>query len=288
MSILTELEQYIENSPNQYSSFIRPSNGQLEENFMNRKEPVGGSYTEVKFFKKYLHLFFQVLIYGLKIFNTKEFKIYRNLFKQLNRQIDEGVIRHIFTLKILNDYQLINNKICVIGDGQLNFVGGLLKINNKNLKIYSINLVEMLIHDYLSIKEKKLLEDKYIKVVNKKEDLEDNNVKLFLIDASKCELLKNIGINLFVNIASMQEMTLSFVSKYFDIIKSNKSHFYCCNRKYKKLPGGEELIFNEYPWGDGTFIFKEKCKWHDRYYESKFPYIKKHYGEHLHALIKYK
>ena len=153
MSILTELEQYIENSPSQYSSFIRPSKGQLEENFMNRKEPVGASYTEVKFFKKYLHLFFQVLIYGLKIFNTKEFKIYRNLFKQLNRQIDEGVIRHIFTLKILNDYLLIQNKICVIGDG--------------------------------------------------------------------------------------------------------------------------------------TFIFKEKCKWHDRYYESKFPYIKKHYGEHLHALIKY-
>ena len=90
-------------------------------------------------------------------------------------------------------YNVIKNKVCVIGDGQLNSVGGL-NLEKNNLQVYSINLVEVLIHDYLSIKENNLLDDRYIKVVNKKEDLKDKKIKLFLIDASNCELLKDENI----------------------------------------------------------------------------------------------
>ena len=287
MSIIKELETYVENSPNQYSSFILASAGGLHDKFRNRKEGIAGSYSEVKLFKKLIHYFFQILIYGFKVFNSNEYKQYKYLMKKLNRQMDEGVFRHIFTLKTLNMYNVIKNKVCVIGDGQLNSVGGFLNLEKNNLQVYSINLVEVLIHDYLSIKENNLLDDRYIKVVNKKEDLKDKNIKLFLIDASNCELLKDENIDLFINIASMQEMTISFVKRYFDVIKSNKSYFYCCNRKIKKLPDGEELIFDEYPWGDTQFIFKEKCQWHKKYYDSKFPYIKNHKEETLHALVKY-
>ena len=44
------------------------------------------------------------------------------------------------------------NKICVIGDGKANFVIGSFKIFPE-AKIYSINLAETLLHDYLIIKK---------------------------------------------------------------------------------------------------------------------------------------
>jgi len=286
MNIVNELEKYVKDSKNQYSSFIEASRGAMH-NYKNRKEGIGGSYSEIKLLKKPIHYLFQILIYGFQIFKTKEYKIYKNLFQKLKRQMDESVFRHIFTLKMLNEYSLIKNKVCVIGDGQLNCIGGLINLKKPNLQIYSINLAEMLIHDYLSLKHNNLLDDQLIKVVNKEEDLYDNKIKLFLIDASNWKLLKNKDIDLFINIASMQEMTKTFVNNYFNVIKSNNSYFYCCNRKYKQLPDGEELIFNEYPWGEGEIIFKEICEWHKKYYDSKFPYIKNHNEEILHALVKF-
>ena len=43
-----------------------------------------------------------------------------------------------------------------------------------------------------------------------------------------------------------------------DIIKNNKSLFYCCNRENKKLYDGNEIIFDKYPWGKGKLIYEHK------------------------------
>ena len=45
-------------------------------------------------------------------------------------------------------------------------------------------------------------------------------------------------------------MTIDEIENYFRIIKTNNALFYCCNREYKKLVGGEESYFENYPWGN--------------------------------------
>ena len=232
-------------------------------------------------------MFFSRLIFGNKIFKTNEFKIFKKFCNLQNRQIDTFVIRHIFTFNFLNQHNLLKGNVCIIGDGKVNCVGGLLSINRNDIKIFSINLTEVLINDYLIIKNYNLLNDDSIIVVKSEKDLDSPNKKLFLIDASNVHLLKNKNINLFINIASMQEMTSEIIENYFQIIKSNRSFFYCCNREYKKLPGGEEIFFDEYPWGDCEKIVFEECLWHRKYYEFFPPFIHKYDGIVKHALINY-
>ena len=88
-------------------------------------------------------------------------------------------------------------------------------------------------HDYLILKKNNIILDTEIQVVDSSDDLEYENKKLFLIPANKKNLIKNKNIDLFVNIVSFQEMNNEEVNNYFDIIKSNKSYLYCCNRKKK-------------------------------------------------------
>ena len=246
-----------------------------------------GDYTKIKLHKILIHILFLRLIFGNKIYKTKEYHLFKKLCHMQNRQLDVDVMRHAFTFNFLNRYNLLKNNICIIGDGKANFVGGLLTMNKKDIKIFSINLTEVLIHDYLFIRDINLIDDDSIIVVNHEKDLENPNKKLFLIDASNAHFLKNKNINLFINIVSMQEMKPDTVEDYFQIIKSNSAYFYCENRKYKKLIGGEELIFSQYPWGNCKTIISGDCPWHKKYYDSQPPFIKKMEGPIKHALVKY-
>ena len=133
----------------------------------------------------------------------------------------------------------------------------------------------------------KIISDDQIKVVREEKDLKENNKKLFLLDPSRAKFLKNKNINLFVNIASMQEMKHKSVKEYFDIIRNNKSFFYCCNRKSLTHFDGTTQEFFNYPWGNCSIIFSEICEWHKKYYDSNFPFIKKYEGTLFHRLVKY-
>ena len=101
------------------------------------------------------------------------------------------------------------------------------------------------------------------------------------------KVLKNKNINLFINIASMQEMKTETVDDYFQVIKSNSAYFYCCNSEYKKLIGGEELIFDQYPWGDCKTIVSERCPWYKQFYSPKYPFIINKENIVKQALVKY-
>ena len=243
--ILKELEIFLTKSNNQKSSHW--ASHLDNNNFYDIEKSIGfGGFAKKKFLRGAFHLFFQKIVFENYIFKTKEYKIYKNLCDLQKRFIESDVIRHIFTLNLLNKYNLIDNKICVIGDGKSNFIGGLLLSKINNIKIFSINLSEVLIHDYLLIRSGNLIDDENIQVVKNKKDLNKKNKKLFLIDASNSDFLINNNINLFVNIASMQEMRNDIIENYFRIIKSNNSFFYCCNRELKKLVGGEELNIKIY------------------------------------------
>lgn len=244
-----------------------------------------GSFEEKNFFKSILHFLFSRILFGLEIFKSEETKVYKNIFNIMNRQIDVDAMRHIYTFNKLKK-NIVPKKICTIGDGKANFVLGCLKIYPE-AQIYSVNLPEVLIHDYSIISKYRFIEDANIEVVSNKKNLENLNKKLFLIPSSNIGLLLNFNIDLFVNIVSFQEMNMKEIIEYFKIIKSNKSKLYACNREKKILSGGEVLKFKDYPWGNGKKIFEEDCPWHQKYYSFKPIFFHKYDGNIKHCLIDY-
>jgi hypothetical protein len=194
---------------------------------------------------------------------------------------------------VFNNVSTLSKKnCCVIGDGQSNFVS--LALFNKNIdKIISVNLPEVLLNDLALLKKLEINKEKIYYAETKKDlkyALNTKEVKVIFISASDCLLLLNLDIFLFVNIASMQEMKSTSIEEYFNIIKSNKSYFYCCNRQLKTLSGGEKNIFNDYPWENNQILVDGYPEWHQFYYRFNFLKLKfKHYynGPHKHRLVKY-
>ena len=188
--------------------------------------------------------------------------------------------------------QSLKVNCCVIGDGQSNFVS-LALFNSGIDKIISVNLPEVLLNDLTLLQKLRPNQDEYVLVETKKDlntALNSKNVKIIFVSANDSSILFKANIFLFVNIASMQEMKLASISEYFNIIKSNKAYFYCCNRDEKILSGGEKILFGKYPWGKYKLLLEGLPQWHQFYYKLSFQNFKiKHLynGVHKHKLVKY-
>ena len=246
-----------------------------------------GSYNKKEPLKKIIHYLLAKIVFGKNIFQSISYKKYKKIFDRNHRQIDVDSIRHIFTFRLLAKKlkRFKIKKICLIGDGKLNGIIGCLS-HFPNAKIYSINLAETLINDYLICKNMKLIKSQNIQIVSDVSDLKKTK-KLFLIPSHLKNILFKKKINLFINITSFQEMENPEIKKYFNIIKSNKSYLYCANRERKKLPDNKNIFFSKYPWGKGKKIFLENCQWHQKFYTFFFPFIKKYDGNIKHCLIYY-
>ncbi len=251
-------------------------------NYMNELSNLGfGTYTK-KNVMNYIYDILTKKIFGDTILKTKTYDAYKLIFDQINRYIDVDTIRHILTFEKLKEY--VNPKsICVIGDGKINGILGA-NLTFPKAKIYSVNLAEVLINDNLILEKTNIDIKKSVTLVD---DLNNYSQKsmLFLIPSNNKEFLMNKKIELFINIASFQEMTVNEISEYFKIIKNNKSKLYCCNREYKKLTGGEELYFQKYPFSNSKKIFWEDCPWHQKFYTLKPPFIHKYDGNVKHCLV---
>lgn len=250
--------------------------------YMNEYGNLGfGSYTK-KNLRSYIYNILTKIIFGNTIFNTKTYNAYKSVFDEINRYIDNDTIRHIFTFEKLKEY--VNpQSICIIGDGKINGILGA-HLTFPEAKIYSVNLAEVLINDNLILEKTNIYLKKSVMLV---EDLNivSQNKMLYIIPSHNKKFLINKKIELFVNIASFQEMTNNEINEYFEIIKSNKAKLYCCNREYKKLPGGEELYFNKYPFLNSKKIFWENCPWQKKFYSLKPPFIHKYDGNIIHCLV---
>ena len=280
-TILHTLEKYIKKTEKNKSSYWKEELN--NKNYKNIYTNLGfGAFNEIKILKSIMHFILSRVTYENYIFKTKTFIKIKNLFTKINRQIDNDSIRHIFTFNLIKNNKFKNS--CVIGDGKANFLTQYITLF-PNKKIYSVNLAETLINDYLILKKTGMLNNKLIKVVENENDLK-KNYQIFLIPANNKNFLKKIKIDLFVNIDSFQEMNMREVKKYFSIIKLQKSLLYCCNREYKKLPNGEEIIFKNFPWGR-KLKFQE-CPWEKNYYTLYYPYINKYPSKILHTLINFK
>ena len=281
--IIKKLKSNIKNTDQNKSSHWHKHTRNIEEYLDITKNYGFGSY-EKKTYKEFFYIILRRLVFGNKVFKTKLYKQCKIIFDKDKRVIDADIIRHIFSYNIIKNY--VNPKsICIIGDGKLNAVL-CSHLMFPDAKIYSINLSEVLLHDLLILDKLNLKIKSKISLVENVETEEDENL-LNIVPSNFKKFLMDKKIDLFINVASFQEMTKVEISNYFEIIKSNKSLLYCCNREYKKLVGGEEIYFDEYPFSNSKILFKEDCQFYKKYYSLRYPFIKKFPGNIKHCLVKF-
>ena len=170
--------------------------------------------------------------------------------------------------------------ITIIGDGY-GRLGCVLKSQFPNLQINYINLGRNLLLD-LYYSNKVFPEFSHSLIKNNSQFSPDFNY----IEAEKFKDF-DIASDVFINIASMQEMNPRQIEDYFNLIKiQNKgTYFYCCNRLTKTLPDGTIINFEEYPWGSFKTLIDEICPWYQKYPSSRFPFVRNFDGPIQHRLV---
>lgn len=160
-------------------------------------------------------------------------------------------------------------RVCVIGDGY-GYIGSLLKLIDPAIQVLSINLGRTLFFDAA-----------YTKMVHQSasaallRDLEDvgsgdaSGKDFLFLEAERYELLQQLEADIFINIASMQEMNINVVQNYMRFIRSQKGgdpYFYCCNRIEKQLPDGALIRLADYGWDHADeMLVDELCPWYQCY-----------------------
>ena len=128
------------------------------------------------------------------------------------------------------------NTICIIGDGH-GLMGSLIKAFDNNIKIVSINLGRILLFDVYHTE--KLFPSASVELIQSRPESSTLKADFTFIEAQNYEFISDLNIDLFINIASMQEMNNEIINNYFKYINASKAlkkTFYCCNRTEKKLP----------------------------------------------------
>jgi hypothetical protein len=189
----------------------------------------------------------------------------------------------VLTLDFLEKFipDLNEKRVVIIGDGY-GRLGTLIKAKFPKSKITYINLGRTLLFDL--VYSKKTFPNSVVHLVENKLNL---SADFNFIEAEKVNQMQVMG-DLFINIASMQEMNYSQIQEYFKIIKNQApgTMFYCCNRESKKLPDGSVIEFRNYPWGDLNSLLKEYCPWHQEFPMNRPPFKGKFDGPTLHSLVK--
>jgi len=168
---------------------------------------------------------------------------------------------------------------CLIGDGY-GRLGSLLKEVYPNSRIIYINLGKTLLFDYIYSLKAHPSSQHLLKRVDG-EPFAD----FTYIEAESYRKWK-IEANIFINIASMQEMNFEAIFDYFSLIKSQPSgtYFYCANRISKTLPDGSVIEFHEYPWKGLEILKDELCPWYQKFPSLRPPFIRKFDGPIQHRL----
>ena len=210
-------------------------------------------------------------------------RIALNNSKKSNQLMSYDTARMVLTLDLLasNLPDLKNKKIVIIGDGYAR-LGTLIKGAFPDSKITYVNLGRTLLFDLVF--SKKCFPEASVKILN---SLSNPDADFNFVEAEELSEI-NITGDLFINIASMQEMNYEQINEYFEIIKNQKegTYFYCCNRESKNLPDGEVIQFNKYPWKGLEFELLQYCPWHQEFPMNRPPFKGKFDGPTLHSLSK--
>tara|TARA_B100000035_G_scaffold311629_1_gene321535 strand:+ start:107 stop:970 length:864 start_codon:yes stop_codon:yes gene_type:complete len=244
-----------------------------------------GGFQKKNILRSLFNFFFSRVIFKFSIFSSRNFKKLMQINKRLNVSLNINMIWHVIILNILKKETCPNN-ICVIGDGKANFILNAL-INFTNAKIYSINLTEVLINDYLILKKSQILKKNEIDVISKINQKINYKKKIFLIPANLKEIINKVKIDLFVSIECLQELNISEQKNYLKIISKQKNaFFYFLERESKILPGGEKNLFKNFFPKKCKIIFNKQASFRNIFYNTKFPFIHFRDKTKRHALVK--
>ena len=237
--------------------------------------------------RRIFNFLFSRLIYKFKIFKSYSYKKIHIINKKLNVSLNINMIWHLIIFQFLKE-KIYPKTICIIGDGKGNAVFNSY-INFPNVKIFSVNLTEVLINDYLIIKKSKILNKKKIAVVSKINQSINPSKKLILIPANLKKVISRFKIDLFISIDSFSEMSLVEKKKYLQIISKQKGSFFYFNERNKKiLIGGEVNLFNDCFPNKYITIMHNDATFMNFYYNGKFPFIhsRNKNKQMKHALVK--
>jgi len=196
--------------------------------------------------------------------------------------------KHVLIYDLIESYGLFNTQdlICIIGDGH-GFFGTLIKAILPDAKILFINLGRNLLIDAICFS--KVFPGVQPLHLQKPEDRKFmDNHSIYFLEAEQFDLMKKLPISLFVNIASMAEMEMPVIQKYFIYMRTSIAipHFYCCNREEKTLPDGSIIRFSDYPWEGAEIIVDELCPWYQQYPSSRPPFWHPFDGPIHHRLVR--
>jgi len=246
-----------------------------------------GGFAKENNLRSIFNFLFSRLIYKFKIFKSYSYKKIHIINKKLNVSLNINMIWHLIIFSFLKE-KIYPKTICIIGDGKANAVFNSY-VNFPNVKIFSVNLTEVLINDYLIIKKSKILNKKKIVAVSKINQSINPSKKLILIPANLKKVISRFKIDLFISIDSFSEMSLVEKKKYLQIINKQKgSFFYFNERKKKILIGGEVNLFNDCFPNKYITIMHNEATFMNKYYNGKFPFIHARNKNKLmkHALVK--
>ena len=223
--------------------------------------------------------------------------------KKQGRAYDLDVLRQALTLSFINESKDIfpgNINVCVIGDGYASMTC-LLLASQFSYNIILVNLSKTLLVDlwYLKLWLGETKFESGIRLINQYCDDESGMSKnkgtvesfsVVAVEAKNHGLIRNMPIDLIINIASMQEMDVSVIKSYFNhfrkIADRRKLLFYCCNREEKILPDGTVIRLSEYPWSKADKVLvDELCPWHQKYYSTKPPFYHSYDGLIRHKFV---
>lgn len=179
---------------------------------------------------------------------------------------------------------------CVLGDGQSNIAANFFKFFPSAKILIDLNFPEVLLSEYLLMRDSVPCEFAVLDAETDVGQLVSRPEKTILLcTPQNAELVAGMSVDLFVNIASMQEMTQESIDRYLRMMRagSGQRFFYCANRILKILPGGERIEFDKFGWkaADRTLLSKSPVPWHQEFYQFGWPFLRKFDGEHVHAIF---
>jgi hypothetical protein len=181
--------------------------------------------------------------------------------------------------------------VCVIGDGYGYFASLLMAID-PNIHVICVNLGRTLFFDAAFCS--KVYPEKvpgFITGNTKNPVTLCRDLEICFLEAENYHVLSGLPIDLFINIASMQEMEPKVIFKYFEFMRQSSSKnvvLYCCNRDEKTLPDGTIVRFSDYPWNNCKILLDELCPWYERYPASLPPFWRKFDSTFRHRLVELK
>ncbi len=206
---------------------------------------------------------------------------------KMGRALDFDCVKNMLSLDLVRSRGALQGakNVAVIGDG-FGFMAGLVKTILPNGRVISINLGKMSFFDVYHLSRAFPQEGC---LLAKDATAAAASAGFVFLEAESAELLATFPVDLFINIASMQEMDMPVVEGYFAAMRASPGarYFYCCNRMEKILPDGSPIRFDAYPWAAADKVLVDGlCPWYEKFPTSTPPFWRRFDAPLHHRLAK--